>query len=154
MLKLNISSVALGALLATGAFLLMSQAGPGVPYGSWGPPKSGVVNIFQPATGVPIAPGASLVLYTVLPDRWLIITAAKAQAVGCALSGSAEFRFAEQLGATITEKGPATGFSDAFSSGSAVGWVFRPGSQVVITNVGTATCQIGQLSVLGYQTRD
>lgn len=150
MLKLHVSSVVLGAVLATGAFLLMSQAGPGVPYGSWGPPKTGVVNVYN-AQGGTVPPGGSLVVFSVPTDRWLTLTGASAagNCVPDLQTGSTlTFRFAELFAGNITVKGVS------LATDSPVGWVFRPGSQVVVTNVGSGTCSVDSYDLIGYQTRD
>lgn len=153
MLKLHVSSVVLGAVLATGAFLLMSQAGPGVPYGSWGPPKSGVVNVYQASVG-PVAPGGNISVFSVQPDRWLTVTG---------VAGHPNVVIAELFAGNITVKGrafplgesnPVSNLDPSFATGSPVGWVFRSGSQVVLQNAGPAVIQSFTYSLMGYQTRD
>lgn len=147
MLKINASSVVVGAMLAVGAMLVMGQAGPQPQYVSWGPPKAGVVNVFLP--GSTAVPPGGLVLYQVPPDRWLTVTYAK----GFATGGSA-MRIAEDLGGVITEKGYLYSSAPYGIDVSITGWVFRPGSSVVITNLAGAPYSLDAFNLIGYQTRD
>mgnify|MGYP000878041440 CR=1 FL=1 len=77
MIKLNGSSLVLGAALAVGVMFVMGQGGPAQPqYVSWGPPKAGVVNIFiDSAFTTP--PNGYVSVYQVPPDRWVTITDAQ-----------------------------------------------------------------------------
>ena len=74
-------------------------------------------------------------------------------AVSPALS-EPSLRFAELFEGVPSEKGWA-GFNAApFSTDSPVGWVFRPGSQIVVTNASTTNCSFSRYGLAGYQTRD
>lgn len=157
-------SLVLGALLTLGLFLVMGQAGPSS-FGTWGPPKKGVVNIFR-APGSSIPSGGVFVAYQVPNDRWLTITGVQAGTAGCPCSvgpqGSAPcLVWAEQLSGVVVEKGHVAnvGSSGGLNTnpglaGSALGWVFRPGSQVVIRNNDVAPCSVYDFSLIGYETRD
>ena len=179
-----------GAALAAGALFLMYQAG--VPSGSWGwgPPKKGVVNLYETTTGV-LQPGQEVVVYSVPSDRWLTITEARFEtAAEDAATGPLEFggnpanyqtrffKWGENQAGAFTAKGVAYGapnpqqsvISSAIQSaaapspglmglpfspaGSEIGWVFRPGSQVVVKNTSSAPRSYYGWSVIGYQTRD
>ena len=184
-----------GAVLAAGALFLMSQAG--VPSGSWGwgPPKKGVVNLYETTTGV-LQPGQEVVVYSVPSDRWLTITEARFEvAADAAMSGSLNgnpssaddystrwFKWGEAQAGNFTPKGAAygapnpqqaffAGMTYALYNGSAapspgqmglpfspagseIGWVFKPGSQVVVKNTSSAPRSYYGWSVIGYQTRD
>jgi hypothetical protein len=171
-----------GAALACGALFLMSQGGfPGE--WTWGPPKHGVINLFNPNVAA-TNPGSSstLVVYTVPGDRWLTITDAQAAVTafgGCPGGGNYRtVRWAERYNGVITEKGYAASARETFTnacgfgtgqshtgqlglpftpSGSEVGWVFRPGSEVVLINTGLQAdwgSLVPEYSVLGFTSRN
>lgn len=152
--KFHASSIATGALLSLGLLVLLGQASPQSTYASWGPPKQGVINVFN-VPGADVPPGGLVVLFQVPPDRWLTITGAWVNG-GCVSPGSGEpsLRFAEQLGGVTVEKGWAGYPAAGFSTDSPVGWVFRPGSQVVVTNASPNGCSFSRYGLTGYQTRD
>lgn len=155
-----------GAAITTGALFLMSQAVPptsGQSSGSWGPPKKNVVNIFEDFTlpGGGTAPNLPAngdhVVYTVPSDRWLTVTECAASA------NSISMVWAERYNGTVTNKGKwftAVGsFSGPlnalpFSPSSEVGWVFRPGSQVIFRNLSTNNNVLNGYSLIGYLTRE
>jgi hypothetical protein len=152
-IRISPLSLVVGALLAFGLFLVMGQAGPSTDV-SWGPLKKGMVNIFQVQT-VPMPAGASHVVYQVPADRWLTVT-------GTAVNndGGNDMLWSEVLAGVLQDKGVA-GIDATQSlpttpagSGAAVGWVFRPGSQVVIRNAGTSGHQISRVCLIGYESRD
>ena len=150
-----------GAALAAGALFLMSQAG--VPSGSWGwgPPKKGVVNLIEnfQVTTPPIVPaGGSYVVYTVPPDRWFTVTSCGASArITVGSSTGNTLAWGESFGGSFSPKGYTAGLN----AGGEVGWVFRPGSQVVLQEVGgvlyTGSSYPNELygfSLTGYSTRE
>lgn len=145
-------SLVLGAVFAAGLFLVMGQAAP-TSFGTWGPPKKGVVNVFN-SPGSPVPASGSVVLFQVPQDRWLTITNASISGVGCACSGYSCLRFAEELGGVVIEKGYAGYSPSGLTTDSAVGWVFRPGSRFIIWNQDTSPCSFASVSFLGYETRD
>lgn len=132
--------------------LLMGQAGPAQPqYVSWGPPKAGVVNIFDPA-GLTVPASGSVLVYQVPQDRWLTVTA-----MGGSTSCGTMLRVAEEYSGALLEKGflDGSGIANGGLDGrDAVGWVFRPGSRVMIVNAATVPCPYLHLQIIGYQTRD
>ena len=176
-----------GVALTAGALFLMSQAG--VPSGSWGwgPPKKGVVNLYETTTGV-LQPGQEVVVYSVPSDRWLTITEARFETAaddswfgGLSLSQTTTdsyptrwFKWGEQFAGSFAAKGAAYGPPNSQQSyaagygpsatgpmglpfspaGSEIGWVFRPGSQVIVKNTSSAPRSYYGWSVIGYQTRD
>ncbi len=158
----------LGAAIATGALFLMSQAVPPTPNhsGSYGPPKKNVVNIFEmPTNPIVLTPGQELVIYTVPSDRWLTVTACDARAG--IVQGWGLPKWGESYGGTFNPKGFAdngglsiygqTGQLPAISSppGGDVGWVFRPGSQLVIRNPSTfSNAGVDGYAVIGYLSRE
>jgi hypothetical protein len=137
----------LGAAIATGALFLMSQAVPqtSTHSGSYGPPKKNVVNIFD--TNLTMAGGQDLAIYTVPPDRWLTVTACQLVS-GIGTAGI----WGENYGGVFTPKGNT--FTGAEPSGDAVGWVFRPGAQLVFRNTSTIGASISRYSVIGYLSRE
>jgi hypothetical protein len=150
-----------GAALATCALMLMSQVGVPSNPGSWGPPKKGVVNLlenFQSTTLPIVPPGGEYVVYTVPQDRWLTITLCGASArITVGSSTSNTLAWGESLGGNFSPKGYAAGIN----AGSDVGWVFRPGSQVVLKEVGgvlipgqSYSNELFGFSLTGYSTRD
>jgi len=131
--------------------------------GSWGPPKKSIVNVFAEA-GATIPAGGHFVVYQVPNDRWLTITSTTANSQGCLCpwpsGGTAPcLRWAELSGGVYREKGFGTaGDTQAHHSpsgvGDPVGWVFRPGSQVVIRNIDASPCAVWEFSLMGYESRD
>ena len=158
----RISAFALGALLTLGVFVLTSQTLPSS-YTSWGPPKKSILNIFK-APGGSIPGGGALVIHQVPPDRWLTLTGVYANAAGCMCPGGPTgsdpcLRWAEQYAGIVTEKGWAIGVTTELNfnpaaAGSTLGWVFRPGSQVIVRNVDGSACALHDYSLIGYETRD
>ncbi len=167
-----------GAALACGALFLMSQAGGPASYGSWGPPQKGVVHLVEGYEGswAPIAQlpvgGQEYVVYTVPPDRWLTVTAVEILSRGS--SGSpAQLLWGETFGGNFTQRGSTDGNdwnSGQLGTGATVaspakfpppvtGWVFRPGSEVVVRRPTgdpyiNQAVSIFQLALSGYTTRD
>lgn len=153
-------SLLLGVLLAVGLFLVMGQAGP-TSYGTWGPPKKGVVNVFQP-NSVSIPPGGAHVVYQVPSDRWFTATGV------FALNGATmDLRWSEGFSGVFADKGfamytlPQVSFGDTQNlminpqaAGGTVGWVFRPGSEVVLRNVGSLPATVQYHALTGYESRD
>lgn len=174
-----------GAALACGALFLMSQAGGPASYGSWGPPKKGVVHLVEgygtaPGGGAPIAQlpvgVQEYVVYTVPPDRWLTVTAAEIYAMRFSNNSwtPVQLLWGEKFGGNFTQRGWADGqplaSSNVLTSGTPVaspalfpppvtGWVFRPGSEVVVRRAPgdpfiNQAVSIFQLALSGYTTRD
>lgn len=153
-------SLALGALVAVGLFIVMGQASP-ASYASWGPPKKGIVNIFEPQQSI-IPGNGTLTIYQVPTDRWLTVTSVSLNA-----SNLDRLRWSEVLGGTVQDKGfaaqadPFTGGAEARTAlftpeaaGGTIGWVFRPGSQVVLRNTDNSPAYVYRHALLGYETRD
>jgi hypothetical protein len=145
--------------LALGGTCLLSMSQLSVAKQPWGPPKANIVNIFEEPANVTILPGASLDLYDVPNNRWLTVT-------GVAATGNQVpiARWAEDLNGVVTNKGKClysgnTALADAPGStpqdcGGAVGWTFRPGSKVVLNNVGGADIQVSSYALIGYLSRE
>jgi len=179
-LRVSLCALAGGATVVLAALALMSQSSIAVGAGNWGPPKKGIVNVFvdQP---IVIAPGGTHTVYTVLPDRWLTVTSVGLEAgvstsptsVGYAMDGTLvdrNLRWSESVAGAVEHKGYARNavftllnggnvdrhspLTTPESAGGIVGWTFRPGSSVVITNLGTAAVTLDSYVLLGYQTRD
>jgi hypothetical protein len=167
-------------MAALAAFLLMSQSSVAVGPGNWGPPKKGMVNVFVDQPTI-IPPGGSHTVFTVLPDRWLTVTSVGIEAgvndnpASTSYSNETQLmdrslRWSEVFAGAVEHKG--YGRNGLFtllngssmdrhsllvtpeSAGGIVGWTFRPGSSVSITNVGSTAVTIDGYALLGYQTRD
>lgn len=164
-----------GAALACGALFLMSQAGGPASYGSWGPPKKGVVHLLEGYDGYNSPPFAQLpagqlefVIYTVPPDRWLTVTAAEISTRLEGQSGNvAPVLWGEKSAGNFTLRGNggftlgggAVPASPAMFPPPVTGWVFRPGSDVVVRRMtGDPTANnawnIQSFALSGYTTRD
>lgn len=153
-------SLVLGALFTLGLFLVMGQAGP-TSFGSWGPPKKAIVNIFEPSVASPmIPPNGHLLVYQVPSDRWLTVTS-----VFASTNNQDSARWSEVSGGVVSDKGLAFTFEptsqDAHSlavspasAGGAIGWTFRPGSEVVISNVSGGPLTVSRYALIGYESRD
>jgi hypothetical protein len=153
----------IGAAIATGALFLMSQSvPPPSPYYSGAyPARKNVVNLFAqfPGGTTILAPGQEFVVYTVPSDRWLTVTACDAFS-----NTSARMEWGETNGGVFTSKGFAdsnhlngVATSSAYTPiGTEVGWVFAPGSQLVIKNPTTASgnYSLYWYSVTGYLSRE
>jgi len=164
-----------GAALAAGALFLMSQAGGPSSYGSWGPPRKGVVHLVEggfpfvqtPFAQVP-AGQQEFVIYTVPPDRWLTVTAADIQIRETAQGGNVvPVLWGEKFGGNFTPRGWAWGSgwgigmegNPALTPPPVAGWVFRPGSDVVVRRAPTDPSAnnawfIHNFSLSGYTSRD
>ena len=142
--KLHASSIAFGALLSLGLFVLLGQASPQSTYASWGPPKQGVLNILDAqGTSVPAGGSGTFVMFSVPSDRWVTLTRVS-------LTGGNNLRIAELYAGNLTVKA-----GTSFTTESPVGLVFRPGSQVVAVNLDETTPSGPfKFTMLGYQTRD
>jgi len=155
----------LGAGVALSAVFLMSQGGTVQPSSAWPwpPARQNVVHVFERGVaagyGTPLPPipgGGTLSVYTVPPDRWLTI--AQAEAVTSPLV------WAEMHGGALHEKGAVdsgttTGESPTrlFHSpgrNPELGWVFRPGSTVVLKNTSSSPESPGYYAFIGYETRN
>jgi hypothetical protein len=155
----------LGAGVALSAVFLMSQGGTGQPSSAWPwpPARQNVVHVFERGNstgfGTPlpeIPAGGTLAVYTVPPDRWLTIVQAEAVV--------SHLVWAETLGGALHERGAVdsgttTGESPTrlFHSPGRIpelGWVFRPGSTVVLKNTSTSPSSPGYYAFLGYETRN
>jgi hypothetical protein len=151
-----------GAALATCALFLMSQGIPpsGSHYsGTWGPPKKNVVNLFEEFTNsVTIQPGAEYVVYTVPADRWLTVTQLGAYA-GTAGVNSV-LRWAESYSGSLDIKGRVYDGGLDYqtplycSPRTEIGWVFRPGSQVVLKSSSSGPLNLSSFSLIGYLSRE
>lgn len=148
---LHVPSLLVGVVGLAVVAVSMSQVAPPMT-SSWGPPKKGVVNIFNNPGGF-VPAGGSTVVYQVPSDRWLTVTSASTYlGGGCLCGGWPCLRWAEQLGGVVTEKAYAG--NSPFVAQGEVGWVFRPGSQVVISNVDVSPCYFERFSLIGYETRE
>jgi hypothetical protein len=151
----------IGAAIATGALFLQSQAVPPTSpnYSGAYPARKNVVNLFVQNVAIPSQQEA--VIYTVPLDRWLTVTDCQAS-----------FNYSNGIphwgeinGGSYTTRGIAgAGAQGAYGNGliystpvgSQVGWVFPPGSQLVLRNpvynqppIGVYWC-----SVTGYLSRE
>jgi len=166
-----------GAALAAGALLLMSQAGVPSSVGSWVPRKA-VVNVFEyfPNNApIVVPPGQEYVVHSVPTDRWLTVTACTASALTVTQPGPSygltpTLVWGEKYNGTFIPKGPLGLFGaerdqlPPYQPGTDGGWVFRPGSEVVLKESGGPSGwpvtsipmqnEIRTLSLTGYYTRD
>lgn len=143
-IQLQPLSLALGLAFGLVCFFSMGQIG--VPVNSWGPPKKNIVNLWEPGP-ITIPPGASLNVYDVPADQWLVVT-------GVGLSASYPFAWVEDLNGVITVKGTNAGLFPQATS-APIGWTFRPGSKVVLQSLEmTYTSNIYNRSLLGYLARE
>ena len=158
-ISLHPLSLVLGVVFAGICFISMSQVG--VTKESWGPPKRDILNVFSTQVPpIPVPPGGSVVVFTVPNDRWLTLTGVSAT------SNNAFLVWAEEFNGTVTEKGFAvvgggSGGSGSdlrmspASSGGAIGWTFRPGSNVVIKSDDLAnSALLYSYALLGYISRE
>jgi hypothetical protein len=150
----------LGAGVTLSAVFLMSQGGTGQPSSSWPwpPARSAIVHVFergnQAGYGTPlpqIPGGASLPIYTVPSDRWLTIVQAE--------GGVPYMVWGELLGGVLEEKGAmdhggTTRLLLSPGRNAELGWVFRPGSTVVLKNTSTSAESPGYYAFIGYETRN
>ena len=159
-----ITMLLLGAGVALSAVFLMSQGGTGQPSSAWPwpPARQNVVHVFERGNqfasgngyGTPLPPipsGGTLAVYTVPPDRWLTIVQAE---------GGVPFMvWGEQFGGTLTDKGAmdSGGTTRLIASpgrNAELGWVFRPGSTVVLKNTSSSPDSPVYYSFIGYETRN
>ncbi len=155
----------LGAGVALSAVFLMSQGGTVQPSSAWPwpPARQNVVHVFERgnSTGVGVAlpsvpSGGVINVYNVPTDRWLTITQAEA--------GTSFMVWAEMSGGVLDEKGAVDSGSSTGDSPSRLlhspgrnaelGWVFRPGSTVVLLNTAASTQSPGYYAFIGYETRN
>ena len=168
-----------GVALAAGALFLMSQSGVPSSTGSWVPRKA-VLNVFEyfhNTASIMVLPGQDYVVSSVPNDRWLTITACSASALTVPHPGSGgsygfvpSLIWGEKYNGSFTPKGPLgaygadTSYLPPYQPGEGGGWVFRPGSEVVLRESGglngwpvpsiSVANEIRSLSLTGYYTRD
>jgi hypothetical protein len=107
---------------------------------------------------VSIPVGGEHEVFTVPSDRWLVLLPTSA-------NGSSKVAFQDQggggyawlfedLNGSYTPKanGGGSGSGGAGPSGWAVGWTFRPGSRVVLKNIGTGGASSVAYNFFGYLT--
>lgn len=145
----------IGAAIATGALFLMSQSVPPTSpnYSGAYPARKNVVNIFN-WNGGTIPFGQEIVVYTVPSDRWLTVTDCQAYTTGGTVTD-----WGENNGGLFIARGIAGAASSSYAYhtpvGSQVGWVFPPGSVLVLKNTGsTQTINWYWYYVTGYLSRE
>jgi hypothetical protein len=155
----------LGAGVALSAVFLMSQGGTGQPSSAWPwpPARQNVVHVFERGnstgfgTPLPEVPaGGTLNVYTVPSDRWLTIVQAEADTSPLIWvevhAGAVYEKGAVDSGATTGESPNRLIHSPG--KNPELGWVFRPGSAVVLKNTSTSPVFPGYYSFIGYETRN
>ena len=150
----------LGAGVAHSTVFLMSQGGTVQPSSAWPwpPARQNVVHVFERGNstgfGTPlpeIPAGGTLAVYTVPLDRWLTIVQAE---------GGVPFMvWSEQFGGVLTEKGASESIGSTRLIASPgrnaeLGWVFRPGSTVVLKNTSSSPESPVYYAFIGYETRN
>ena len=158
--KRPIAMLLLGAGVALSAVFLMSQGGTVQPSSAWlwPPARQNVVHVFERGnstgfgTPLPEVPaGGTLNVYNVPSDRWLTIVQAE--------GGFPSMIWCEQLSGVLKEKGAmelggTTRLLISPGRNAELGWVFRPGSTVVLKNTATSPVSPGYYSFIGYETRN
>jgi hypothetical protein len=146
-INMHPASLAVGFILAVACMVSLAQTS--LPHDVWPPAKSDIVNIYS-TTGTPVAPGGYLSVYTVPSNRWLTVTGAF-EGSGANLGS---LLWAESYNSVVTPKGDCGTAGNSLDrtpagSGGAVGWTFRPGSQVVLMNSTGAQANVWP-TLIGY----
>lgn len=150
-MKLSLPSAAAGAVLASASLLVVRVAVEG-PVDVPGLPRApDIVNIA--VVGGTIPTGNDAVIYSVPSDKWLVIT-------GCSLPYSSQHRHrvSQSVGGVLVPKFSLQGLRvyEGFSSSQAASPVsplpaaFEPGSDVVMTYVGSSTPSVPEFYFSGY----
>jgi len=158
MLQIHVRSAVAGVLavvlvvLALGAAQIRVNPPPAAinhsstcPQSSWPPHPEDIVNSTFEASGIP--PGGSVEVYRVPMNRWFVL-------VDCMTNYQADFELVEDLGGetrVILDR-EAIHYNHDGSAGrmSSLGYVFRPGSSVVLRNRDTSTRGVSFHAFAGY----
>ena len=151
-LTLHPLSLAIGASVIGGAFLLASQTLP-PPQVVWPPPKALMLNVcdvYSPP--VSVAGSGTYSILTVPGDRWLTIT-------GASLLQYATFEWVETTSSGgVNQKGFTSVLTSPLNSPSAcggpVGWTFAPGSSVGLLNLSSGAQNLTGVSLIGFDSRN
>jgi hypothetical protein len=150
-LSLHPLSLVLGIVFSGICFGSMSQVG--VTKESWGPPKRDIVNAYSSPAGISIPAGGLFTVYTVPNDRWPTLTGASGNT-----SSYPRALWSEVFNSSSTVKGFAEVNDLLFSPescGGAIGWTFRPGSNVVLQNSDPgSTTNVHDYALIGYLSRE